>query len=98
MLPAKNILIFVAIICAMLFFANIVVRNILLPGGALALLVLSAVVLGGLFPAYTQQFRVKPNELERERDYIARNIDATRKAYGIDTAQVQEYQPPATSR
>ena len=95
-LPAKNILIFVAIICALLFFANIVVRNILLPGGALALLVLSAVVLGGLFPAYTQQFRVKPNELERERDYIARNIDATRQAYGIAGAVVEPYQPAAT--
>ena len=90
-LPAKNILIFVAIICALLFFANIVVRNILLPGGALALLVLSAVVLGGLFPAYTQQFRVKPNELERERDYIGRNIDATR-------AGVRHLRAPWSSR
>ena len=95
-LPAKNILIFVAIICALLFFANIVVRNILLPGGALALLVLSAIVLGGLFPAYTQQFRVKPNELEREDEYIGRNIAATRLAYGIDTAEVQDYTPRDT--
>ncbi len=31
-LPAKNILIGIALICALLFFANIVVRNILLPG------------------------------------------------------------------
>ena len=34
-LPAKNILIGIALICALLFFANIVVRNILLPAGAL---------------------------------------------------------------
>ena len=34
-LPAKNILIGIALICAVLFFANIVVRNILLPAGAL---------------------------------------------------------------
>ena len=64
-LPAKNILIGIAVICALLFFANIVVRNILLPAGALALLVVSAVVIGGVYPAYTQQFRVKPNEVQR---------------------------------
>jgi len=93
-LPAKNILIGVAIICALLFFANIRVRNILLPAGALALLVLSAVVLGGLFPAYTQQFRVKPNEVNREAAYISRNITATRAAYGIDDADISQY--PAT--
>jgi uncharacterized protein len=82
-LPAKNILIGIALICAVLFFANIVVRNILLPAGALGLLVVSAIVLGGVFPAYTQQFRVNPNEVEREEPFIQRNIEATRAAYGI---------------
>ncbi|MCW2666565.1 MAG: hypothetical protein JWN57_1527, partial [Frankiales bacterium] len=91
-LPAKNILIFIAIICALLFFANIVVRNILLPAGALALLVVSAVVLGGVYPAYTQQFRVKPNEDQREQPFIQRNIEATRAAYGIDEAEIRPYQ------
>jgi uncharacterized protein len=91
-LPAKNILIGIAIICALLCFANIVVRNILLPAGALALLVVSAVVLGGIYPAYTQQFRVKPNEDQREQPYIQRNIEATRAAYGISEAEVTPYQ------
>jgi uncharacterized protein len=96
-LPAKNILIGVAVICALLFFANTVIRNIVLPAGALALLVLSAVVLGGVYPAYTQQFRVKPNEVEREAEYIERGIVATRAAYGIDKAQVTTYDAKATS-
>ena len=96
-LPAKNILIGVAVICALLFFANIVVRNILLPAGALALLVLSAIVLGGLFPAYTQQFRVKPNEVNREAQYIGRNIQATRAAYGIADVKPTDYDPTAGS-
>ncbi len=96
-LPAKNILIGVAVICSLLFFANIVVRNILLPAGALALLVLSAVVLGGLFPAYTQQFRVKPNEVNREAPYISRNITATRAAYGIADVELQKYDATQTA-
>ena len=90
-LPAKNILIGIAVICALLFFANIVVRNILLPAGALALLVVSAVVIGGVYPAYTQQFRVKPNEVQREAEFIGRNIEATRQAYGIDDAVITPY-------
>ena len=94
-LPAKNILIGIALICALLFFANIVVRNILLPAGALALLVVSAVVIGGIYPAYTQQFRVKPNEVQREAPFIERNIAATRAAYGIDDTAVEPYQASA---
>ena len=90
-LPAKNILIGIAIICALLFFANIVVRNILLPAGALGLLVVSAIVIGGVYPAYTQQFRVKPNEDQREQPFIQRNIEATRAAYGIADTDVIDY-------
>jgi uncharacterized protein len=96
-LPAKNILIGVAVICALLFFANIFVRNILLPAGALALLVISAIALGGIFPAYTQQFRVKPNEIAREAKYIDRNIQATRLAYGIDDTEVTPYTGVSTA-
>ena len=91
-LPAKNILIGIALICALLFFANIVVRNILLPAGALGLLVVSAVLIGGVYPAYTQQFRVNPNEIQREEQFIQRNIEATRAAYGIDKSVVTDYQ------
>ncbi|HVM26730.1 MAG TPA: UPF0182 family protein [Mycobacteriales bacterium] len=90
-LPAKNILIGIAVICALLFFANIVVRNIVLPAGALGLLVLSSIVIGGIYPAVVQQVRVTPNEVEREAPFIQRNIDATRAAYGIDGTEVVDY-------
>ena len=90
-LPAKNILIGIAVICALLFFANIVVRNILLPAGALGLLVVSAVVIGGVYPAFVQQVQVKPNQVQREEPFIQRNIEATRAAYGIDDAEVHDY-------
>jgi uncharacterized membrane protein (UPF0182 family) len=91
-LIAKNMLVGIAIICALLFFANIVVRNILLPAGALGLLVVSAVVVGGIYPAYTQQFRVNPNEIQFEEPFIERNIEATRQAYGIADTEVIDYQ------
>jgi len=91
LLPARSLMIWIAVVCALLFFANIVVRNILLPAGALALLVLASVVSGGIIPAYTQQFQVKPDEDRREAPYIGRNIEATRAAYGIDDAEITNY-------
>jgi uncharacterized membrane protein (UPF0182 family) len=96
-LPAKTLLAGIAIICALLFFGNIVVRNILLPAGALALLVVSAIALGGIYPAYVQRFQVGPNEVERESPYIQRNIEATRKAYQIDKTVIQQYDAVATA-
>jgi uncharacterized membrane protein (UPF0182 family) len=94
-LPAKTMLTGIAVICALLFFANIVVRNVMLPAASLALLVVSAVVVGGIYPAYVQQFRVRPNEVVRENPYITRNIEATRVAYQIDGVKLEEY--PAVS-
>ena len=95
-LPAKTILVGIAIICALLFFANIVVRNILLPGGALALLVISAIGIGGIYPAIVQQTRVKPNEIVRERTYIERNIATTRAAYQIDHVKTEPFSGVST--
>jgi uncharacterized protein len=90
-LPAKTILIFVALICALLFFVNVWRRSWTLPGLGLGLLVLCAVLLGGVWPLLVQQFQVKPNEPDRERDYIGRNIEATRAAYGVDNVKEEEY-------
>jgi uncharacterized protein len=90
-LPAKTILIFVALICALLFFVNVWRRSWTLPGLGLGLLVLCAVLLGGVWPLLVQQFQVKPNEPDRERGYIERNIAATRQAYGVADVREEEY-------
>jgi uncharacterized membrane protein (UPF0182 family) len=96
-LPAKTILVFVAVICALLFFANIVTRNWLLPAVAFGLMVFSAIVIGGAYPALVQQFKVKPSAQELEAPYIQRNITATRNAYGINDVQAQNYSGVSTA-
>jgi uncharacterized membrane protein (UPF0182 family) len=54
----------------------------------------AAAVLGGLaYPSLVQNFQVRPNELDRERPYIAYSIRMTRQAYGLD--QVEERFFPA---
>ncbi|MFL6127698.1 MAG: UPF0182 family protein [Mycobacteriales bacterium] len=96
-LPAKTILMFVALICAAAVLANIFLRNVQLPAIALVLLVLTSVLASGIYPAIVQQFTVRPNANEKEAEYIGRNIQATRAAYGIKSTteggrvRVQQY-------
>ncbi|WP_351232565.1 UPF0182 family protein [Streptomyces sp. NPDC002133] len=90
-LPAKTILFCIAVICAVLFFATLWRRTWQLPVIGFGLMVLSAILIGGLYPAIVQKFQVQPNEQAKEAPYIQKNIDATRMAYGIDTAKAEDY-------
>ena len=90
-LPAKAILTGIAVVCALLFFANIVRRSWLLPAAGTALMVVSSVLIAGIYPGAIQQFQVKPSESSKEAPYIQRNIDATRASYGLTDVDVQEY-------
>ncbi|MEV5612209.1 UPF0182 family protein [Streptomyces sp. NPDC052225] len=90
-LPAKTILFCIAIICAILFFATLWRRTWQLPVIGFGLMVLSAILIGGLYPAIVQKFQVQPNEQSKEAPYIEKNIEATRKAYGIDKATPVDY-------
>jgi uncharacterized protein len=96
-LPAKTILVFVAIICGLLFFANIFTRNWTLPAIAFGLMVLSAIVIGGLYPLIVQHYKVQPSAQDLEAPYIQRNIVATQEAYGITPQQVTQVQYPGIS-
>jgi len=88
-LPGKNILTGVALICALLFFVNAWRRRWLMPTVALGLLAASAILLGLIWPAIVQGFQVKPSQLDKESSYIEANIAATRTAYGIDDSHVK---------
>ena len=90
-LPAKAILSAIAVVCAILFFANIIRRSWLLPAAGTALLVVSSVLIAGIYPGAIQQFQVKPSESSKEAPYIQRNIDATRSAYDLDGVVMQDY-------
>ena len=92
-LPAKNILIGVAVICSILFFLNVWRRTWQLPTMGLGLLVLSAILLGMIWPAIVQQFQVKPSEADKEEPYIARNIESTQAAYDLEDVELTPYSP-----
>jgi uncharacterized membrane protein (UPF0182 family) len=88
-LPAKTVLAVIAVLCALLFFAGAARRSAMLPAVGFGLLVLSAILIGGLYPAIIQQFVVKPNELAKETPYIKREIQTTREAYGLNSSTVR---------
>ena len=90
-LPAKAILSAIAVVCAVLFFANIIRRSWLLPAAGTALLMVSSVLIAGIYPGAIQQFQVKPSESSKEAPYIQRNIDATRAAYDLNGVVMQDY-------
>ena len=96
LLVPKTILVFVAAVCAIAFFANIVVRNFLLPAAALVLLLLSSLVIGVAYPAIVQQFVVKPSANEKEAPYIKRAIESTLAAYGLDDIDYVDYAQDST--
>ncbi|WP_327722596.1 UPF0182 family protein [Streptomyces sp. NBC_00490] len=96
-LPAKTILFCIAVICALLFFATLWRRTWQLPVIGFGLMVLSAILIGGLYPAIVQKFQVQPNEQAKEAPYVTKNLKATREAYGIDDADVNEYAGTSTT-
>ncbi|MEI6307699.1 MAG: UPF0182 family protein [Actinomycetes bacterium] len=96
-LPAKSILSAIAVICSLLFFANIVRKSWLLPTAGVALMVIASVLIAGIYPATIQQFQVKPSESTKEAPFIQKNIDATRAAYDISNVEVSDYQATVTT-
>jgi uncharacterized membrane protein (UPF0182 family) len=95
-LRAYQLLTVIAVVCVVLFLVNIRVRGWLLPSSGVAILLVAALLLGGIYPAVIQRVQVAPQELRREEQYIERNLQLTRFAYGIDDQHVDYVQFPAT--
>ena len=90
-LPALEVLFWVALICALLFFWGVRSRGIAVPLFSIVLLFGVSIIIGGIIPTVFQRFRVAPQELQRERVYIQRNIDASRKAFDLGEVQVRSF-------
>jgi uncharacterized membrane protein (UPF0182 family) len=98
-LPALTFLAIVAVLCALMFFVNARYRVWSLPIIAVGLLLLVSILLGTAYPAFIQQFRVAPNEQQRESLYIERNIAGTQRAFGIEEVRLEErpFEPVVTA-
>jgi uncharacterized membrane protein (UPF0182 family) len=66
-------------------------NGIVVPAAAMGLWIVVALGGGVIYPALVQRLNVQPNELEKERPYIERNITATRAAFGLDKLEERPY-------
>lgn len=90
-IPSKNILIVVAVVCALLFFSAIIIRSWTLPAIGVGLLVLASLLIGTLWPAVMQRFQVDPSEPDREAPFLERNIEGTRSGFDIADVESRPY-------
>jgi hypothetical protein len=89
--PAYVILTVVALTSAALLLANIWFRTLWLLGIAALLWIAASILVGGVFPAFIQNFEVNPNERELERPYLVEHVASTRAAMELDTIDLQNF-------
>ncbi|QGQ18798.1 UPF0182 family protein [Cellulomonas sp. JZ18] len=96
-IPSKAILAVAAVVVAAAFVATAFSGNWRLPAIGVGLMVVAAIVVGGVYPAVVQRFQVQPNQQDAEAEFIQRNIDATLAAYGLDEVETSEYDATVTA-
>lgn len=97
-LPAIQLMILISVFAGLILLLNIRREGWSIPAITVGLWALLAVVTGGIYPAFVQQFKVSPAELSRERVYVKRNIVATRQALGLSNVKTVPfaYKPELT--
>lgn len=86
-LPALTLLALIAVMVAGLYMSTLRTGSWRLPLVASGLWAVMAVVGGFIAPSVVQSLLVNPNQKDREAPFIARNVEATRHALGIDTVE-----------
>jgi uncharacterized protein len=90
-LPILWLLTGFSVVAALAAWANLRVRTYRLPAVAAVLVFGSSILLSDVLPGLFQRVFVKPNELQREKPYIARNIALTRQAYNLHQIVVKPF-------
>ena len=91
-MDAKLVIAVIAFLVAALFIVNIFWRRTIVPGAGVVLMLVSSLILSMIYPWIVQTFQVRPNEPDRENDYIAAHLTATKDAYGIAGTEITEYE------
>ncbi len=90
-LHSYTIMAIVTLVIALLFIISLWRQGFSLPITSLALYFTVFLVISGLYPWLQQTFIVEPNELDKEKPFIAQNLEFTRQAYGLDNVQREDF-------
>ena len=96
-IPAQAILAAISVAVAVLFVASARTRSWRLPVTGVAVMVISALIVGVAYPVVIQKFVVDPNAQREESQYIDRNIKATLSAYGLGDVEASTYDATTTA-
>ncbi|MBX3104152.1 MAG: UPF0182 family protein [Cryobacterium sp.] len=90
-IPGRAILAGIAAVVVVLFIITAIIGRWRLPIVGTALLIVSGILIGAVYPWIVQRFQVDPSARSLEAPYIERNIDATRAAYGVSSVSETPY-------
>ncbi|GAA1684641.1 UPF0182 family protein [Microcella alkalica] len=90
-IPGRQILAGIAALIAVLFIITAIIGRWRLSIVGTALLIISGILVGSVYPWIVQRFQVEPSARSLEAPYIERNIEATRDAYGISGIEEVPY-------
>jgi uncharacterized membrane protein (UPF0182 family) len=90
-IPGLQIMAMIAGVVALLFVLTAFMGRWRLPIIGTSLMIVSGLLLQGVYPWIVQSFQVVPNERTLEAQFIKRNIEATRLAYGIEGVDTISY-------
>jgi uncharacterized protein len=96
-IPGRAILAGIAALVAVLCIVTAIIGRWRLPLIGTALLIVSGLVIGSIYPAIVDRLFVAPSQGETEAPYIERNIEATREAYGVADTETIPYTAQATA-
>ncbi|HEU4465000.1 MAG TPA: UPF0182 family protein, partial [Agromyces sp.] len=91
-IPGRQILAVIAAVVAVLFLITAILGRWRLPLIGAVLLIVSSLLIGSLYPWVVQRFQVDPSARTLEAEYIQRNIDLTRAAFGVDDIEEIPYE------
>jgi len=86
-LLAYRVLFVIALAVAGIALVSMFSRGIWLPLAGLGFLAAISLLLSTIYPAVIQRFQVQPAEFEREKTYIARNLEFTQRGFDLDDVQ-----------
>lgn len=90
-LPYLKLAIVACIVCAIAILADSFSKNWRYSIISLIFLLILSLIGGVVYPGIMQKFIVAPNELSKEMQFISRNIEYTRMAFGLNNVEEREF-------
>lgn len=88
---ANWVMAFFSVGVAVLFLVSLRRNNWGLPLAGIGLWFVALILFSGIYPWFQQAFLVEPNELAKEKPYIAHSIQFTQRAYRLDGVQQENF-------